>query len=210
MNPDICLPDPIVEDHLFFNDLDNHSFPVPEIEAIMEAPTGLCLAELPRPVVVTPRRKQAHELSPEERIKHISDFYRDRDAFIIQSMTDASAGSTGIQFWSPPRRHVLKVPINWEALVDATPEEIFFALAAHHGEYLDPYLHRRTDEDNIIAKQSWLSYQDIDVETMSWPEQREFRHNRPEEYAQWVEDLKEEMGPHFDESLVLPEWCGPI
>jgi hypothetical protein len=49
-----------------------------------------------------------------------------------------------------------------------------------------------------------LTEKDVDVEFMSYADQREFRHNHPMEYERWVEELKEEMGVHWDESLVLP------
>ena len=48
-----------------------------------------------------------------------------------------------------------------------------------------------------------LTEREIDVEFMSVPEMKEFRHNDPEGYARWVEELKEELGVHWDEGLVL-------
>jgi len=49
-----------------------------------------------------------------------------------------------------------------------------------------------------------------DVDGMSVVDLKLFRWNNPEGYDKYVAELKEEMGVHFDESLVLPEWKGPI
>ena len=48
-----------------------------------------------------------------------------------------------------------------------------------------------------------------DVDGPSVVDLKLFRWNNPEGYEQYVAELKEEMGVHFNESLVLPEWKGP-
>lgn len=67
---------------------------------------------------------------------------------------------------------------------------------------VDMQRHKRSRDDPAPVE---LTPRDV-REELSWPEQREFRWNDPVGYAQWVADLKEEMGVHFDESLVLPEF----
>jgi hypothetical protein len=62
--------------------------------------------------------------------------------------------------------------------------------------------HKRDPDD----RPKYLRHDSIDILDMSWPQQRSFRHNDPEGYARWVADLKEEMGPWFQEDLVLPEF----
>ena len=55
-----------------------------------------------------------------------------------------------------------------------------------------------------------IAEDDVDVLMMSWPEQREFRQRHPDAYQSWVKALKKEMGPWFDEELVLPEYLSPL
>jgi len=105
---------------------------------------------------------------------------------------EQEAGETQMQ-WA--KRMGLLPP--WIAGYDADGEPIY-------RENVDMHRHSRTREEEARIRQ--LTDRDVNVEFMSIPDQREFRWNNPEGYEQWVEDLKEEMGVHFNEDLVLPPY----
>ena len=199
--------DPIMEDFLSF-EIDH----VPAEQQALTTPLaepGFDLkdpATLPVVSIVTPRRQDPSELTPDERFAHLQNHYREKDKFIISSMKDSSSGGNTVSVNAWTRGMGLK---STRDLCKENPDTMDYELhnrddgecgmcfSVDHGyktgDFEDQHAHHRRAPVR-------------DIFDMSWPQQRSFRWNDPDAYAQWVDDLKEEMGGHFDESLVLPEY----
>lgn len=189
--------------------------------------------ELPVKEFTTPMNRGYEDMSPDQRMQHIQQYWREGDKKVCQSLQEKSAGGPTMSQYDWERSRGLKpvtnrdmrVPFDWQSLVDSdevSPTDVAWAFGRLYDKslvsdkgYLSSVLWQGVDDEDFAlyekpAKQKWLSYNDVDVECMSWPEQREFRYNHPDAYASWVDALKTEMGIWYDASLVLPEYLSPL
>lgn len=215
LEPELTQFDPLMEAHLSFEpDHLPAEVPVPEIPSAMPGFSIHDSETLPVRNIVIPRRLDVDSpvdfeiMSPEERVQHHLDWIRETDKLAIKNMTDSSAGGNTVSVNSWTKQMRLKSTRN---LCKQDPDTMDFERQTHddcecgmcfsvdHGygfgtlDLEDQNAHKRTPFPK-------------DILDMSWPEQRSFRWRDPDGYDQWVSDLKEEMGPHFDESIVLPEY----
>lgn len=187
--------DVLMEDHLFFSD------GMPE--------EGRNLG-----VIFTPANKTTKEMTPKERAAHLQEYWREADKKMCRVFAENSAGGNveTQTAWSKrmglkaPKNRDKRTPVDWQYWVEREEAPSASEIAWIFGYLYDPTLGR----DDEGFPESPLTEMDVDVLEMSWPEQRTFRWNNPDGYEAWVKALKEEMGPHFDESLVLPKLLLPM
>ena len=221
--------DDIMEDHVHFNcesvaplmnstqfyaDIEARKEELHQQELARRAKSPSFLERSRFGVIVTPCRKTHEEMTSEERSASLFQFWKDADKHAIRAFCqDNGAGDQETQAqWA--RRMGLKAPKNrdqrlvmdWtpyiQSPVPPTPSEIAWIFGSLYDSEL-------TKNDEGYPERC-MTDEDTDVLEMSWPEQRAFRWRNPDGYAAWVKALKEEMGPHFDESLILPEWKGVV
>lgn len=132
-------------------------------------------------VIITPRRKADVELSVEERRAATPGIYARRMKLTLKGDSE--------------RQDAVRQTIVPHCPADE-PKENFD-------------LHRHTKPDKCphcpgdgVKHGPVQPIQDILEDSWVW--QREFRWSDPEGYEQYVADLEEEMGGHFEEWLVLP------
>lgn len=199
--------DPVLEDFL--------SFEIDHLQAETELPVELPAAEpgfdinnpdtFPVKSIMTLRKKSYSELSPYERVRAYKAFIKNKDKNVIQTSRSSSGGNTE-STWSWTKRMGLR---STKELCKEFPNTTDYQLLTREDGVCGMCFsvnHGYTTDDLEDQAAHLRTKAPEDILTMSWPEQRLFRWSHPEEYAQWVEDLMEEMGPHFDESLVLPEY----